>query len=850
VLVDAYRAVRKPRWELEIRRDIARFRSEAHALRDAPKPVSDLGIALLALYRDNVYEAKLGLVLLSALRNAGYAPRVVLPTGRAHRVRRYAHAIGIDDVVALDSIRLIGDERTEINQVMERLLDDTTDFESIKEWAFRGRRIGTHVLSTLIRMTLDGSPDLSLETNRMLLAIILRDVLTTSARSEHIVRTACPTLALIEEANYSINGPLVDVLVANDVDVIQTMSIWRDDALMSKRLTPATRRTDAKSVSPDLFARVLREPWTDDLDRELQRDFEDRYGDKWHLARQFQPDTKERSAAEIIEETGIDPARATAVIFAHVLWDATIFYGEDLFANYSDWLVQTIGAAIRNPEVNWLIKAHPSNVYRRAHGDISGDAAEIRLVREHFSRLPAHVRLLLPDTKISTLSLYKFAAYGVTVRGTPGLEMACFGKPVLTAGTGSYSNLGFTYDSATTSEYFDNLSVLHTFDPLSDSMRDRACRYAHTLFVRRPWTTQSFAMTFPPKAAGYHPLDRNVTITARTQRALRESDDLSGWTTWASKSAEVDYCPRVPAPVPHEGVSSSSQSRPDGDVRLRTPAASVVMPARNAAETIAMQLDALASQRLVGPLEVIVCDNGSDDGTVAIAESWRAQLPLLRILRVDEMPGPSYARNKGIEAATSDRVLLCDADDVVEPSWAASLLARLEEAPLVSGRSIWVDEHLNYLHDDLPFEPRLGFLYSFAACNAALDRPTWRELGGFDEKFKTGQDLDFAWRLQLAGHQIVHENSALVRYRQRGGVRAIFRREFRHGRGTVLIYSRYAPLGMPRSSPMIALKACTLLLLRAPFVWRNPDKKRFWIERAASRAGRIAGSIKYRRLYL
>ena len=40
-------------------------------------------------------------------------------------------------------------------------------------------------------------------------------------------------------------GPLVDVAVARDIDVVQTITIWRDDALMSKRLTRANRRVDA-----------------------------------------------------------------------------------------------------------------------------------------------------------------------------------------------------------------------------------------------------------------------------------------------------------------------------------------------------------------------------------------------------------------------------------------------------------------------------------------------------------------------------------------------------------------------------------------------------------------------------
>ena len=50
-------------------------------------------------------------------------------------------------------------------------------------------------------------------------------------------------------------------------------------------------------------------------------------------------------------------------------------------------------------------------------------------------KLPKHVKLIFPDSEISPLSWMKFTDYGITVRGTSGIELAALGKQVLIAGT-------------------------------------------------------------------------------------------------------------------------------------------------------------------------------------------------------------------------------------------------------------------------------------------------------------------------------------------------------------------------------------------------------------------------------
>jgi hypothetical protein len=199
--------------------------------------------------------------------------------------------------------------------------------------------------------------------------------------------------------------------------------------------------------------------------------------------------------------------------------------------------------------VNWVIKAHPANVFRSAHGHVGGESSEVSLLREHFPDLPDHIHVLLPETKISTRSLYEHADYGVTVRGTPGIEMACFGKPVLTAGTGAYSNLGFTLDSGSADEYLGRIATIDSLALAAAETTELARRYAYAMFLRRPWAPRSFEQVFDFPARGWHPLDRNVVLRRGSVDEVQRAGDLDEWAGWVLDTHEPDFVPEGPASV-------------------------------------------------------------------------------------------------------------------------------------------------------------------------------------------------------------------------------------------------------------------------------------------------------------
>jgi hopene-associated glycosyltransferase HpnB len=121
-----------------------------------------------------------------------------------------------------------------------------------------------------------------------------------------------------------------------------------------------------------------------------------------------------------------------------------------------------------------------------------------------------------------------------------------------------------------------------------------------------------------------------------------------------------------------------------------TPRVSIIIPARNEAETLAVTLPKILAQEY-GDYEVILVDDASTDGTGELAERLARFHPgRLRVIRVDELSpgwvGKTHALHKGFQAATGEWVLATDADIEFHPKalLAGLWLAEREQAELVS----------------------------------------------------------------------------------------------------------------------------------------------------------------------
>ncbi len=237
-----------------------------------------------------------------------------------------------------------------------------------------------------------------------------------------------------------------------------------------------------------------------------------------------------------------------------------------------------------------------------------------------------------------------------------------------------------------------------------------------------------------------------------------------------------------------------------------------------------------------------MADNGSHDESVAVVRDWASRCPAVRVIDASARGGPAAARNVGVGAARGEFLAFCDSDDVVQPGWLNACVTALADADVVAGVF-----DLHSLNDAVKGEPvpaatsQLGFLPAGLAANLAVRREAFTAVGGFDEVLFVGEDIDFCWRLQLAGYRFAVIESAVVAKRERTDLRGVFARALAYGRSGPNLYRRYRAQGATRDLAGTA-RSWAWLILSLPRLGRA-DIRQQWVRAAGVRLGRLSGSL-------
>jgi hypothetical protein len=214
----------------------------------------------------------------------------------------------------------------------------------------------------------------------------------------------------------------------------------------------------------------------------------------------------------------------------------------------------------------------------------------------------------------------------------------------------------------------------------------------------------------------------------------------------------------------------------------RPPAVSVIVPCYNAAKTLAPCLRSVLAQTH-RPHEVIVVDDASDDATMDILAGHP-----VRVLRLPENRGVSRARNAGAAAAQGDVLFFVDADVALRPDAVAQAVAVLSRDPavgLVHGIYDTVPliddgpvEHYKILSNHFWRRRAVGRVGTALFALAAIRRSLFARTGGFDERLRDGEDIEYGNRLRSCC-QIVLTDTVVGRHDDADTVTAVVREQFR-----------------------------------------------------------------------
>lgn len=234
----------------------------------------------------------------------------------------------------------------------------------------------------------------------------------------------------------------------------------------------------------------------------------------------------------------------------------------------------------------------------------------------------------------------------------------------------------------------------------------------------------------------------------------------------------------------------------------------VVVPVYNGSMTIRACLDSLLEQDCPqDAYEIIVVENGSTDGTYAIVSAYEK----VRLMHSD-LRGAGVARNVGIQASQAEIIAFTDADCVADPHWISALLNAYEDPGVggVGGQIIGYDHGQltpveQFLHHHSPlinFISGAGeFLPHLYTANASFRRCVLRQVGGFNPRLITAEDVDLSWRVQLKTRlRLFYCEDAIIHHHHRATVRGMARQYRQYGFGEILLDTMYKSYpGYPRA---------------------------------------------------
>jgi glycosyltransferase involved in cell wall biosynthesis len=234
------------------------------------------------------------------------------------------------------------------------------------------------------------------------------------------------------------------------------------------------------------------------------------------------------------------------------------------------------------------------------------------------------------------------------------------------------------------------------------------------------------------------------------------------------------------------------------------PLVSIVTVTLNSAATVERTIRSVLGQTYA-PIEYIIIDGGSTDGTLAIIDKYAAHIAY-RVSEADN--GIYHAMNKGIAVATGQIVGIINSDDWLEEDALAAVVkaaASLEEEPcVIHGKLALFDRAGTYVGDRAPRRLPFYALFSTPFKHPAtfVSRKLYDRIGRFDESIGLSADYDLMLRIVRSGCPSVFVDKVLTNVQLVG----VSTSGLRSGpfKNRVEIVSRHV------GSPAVAMGVCIL----------------------------------------
>ncbi|GAA2349061.1 glycosyltransferase family 2 protein [Dactylosporangium salmoneum] len=226
---------------------------------------------------------------------------------------------------------------------------------------------------------------------------------------------------------------------------------------------------------------------------------------------------------------------------------------------------------------------------------------------------------------------------------------------------------------------------------------------------------------------------------------------------------------------------------------MNQPLVSVIVPNYNYAESLDLCLRSVLDQTYPN-LEVLVVDDCSTDGSVAVAQALG-----VRVISTGTNGGCGNARNVGVAATTGEILYFVDSDVSLAPDAVATAVRLLRDDPAI-GCVCGIEDPEPLLHDSLVARYR-GLQYHYWSVTAegditflfpalcALRRDVFEDVGPFNPALRQTEEVDYGYRLTRRWRMVL-TREVRGRHDHDHDLRGLLRKLFHRGRLRVPLYLR------------------------------------------------------------
>lgn len=212
---------------------------------------------------------------------------------------------------------------------------------------------------------------------------------------------------------------------------------------------------------------------------------------------------------------------------------------------------------------------------------------------------------------------------------------------------------------------------------------------------------------------------------------------------------------------------------------------SLIVTVKNEEKGIEALLTSIVNQTVL-PDEVIITDAGSIDYTRKIIASYKKKLSL-QLIELPATANRAVGRNRAIETAAYDHILITDAGCVLDSGWVEKMKEGFEYARVVAGfyqssaHSIFETCVAAYA---LVMPDRLNTSTFLPATRSmGITKSVWKTMGRFNETYRYAEDYAFARRLRDQNVPIHVASDAIVCWRPRSDLFGFARMIYEHAYG-------------------------------------------------------------------